>query len=1110
MTPSLSLKYSSQNNANDSIFGYGWDMPIPSVEQIRSYTPNELYNPHNFMLNWFGDQKEVVPVGVADPLFEDAVNLTGGNNGAQVGVNGANSELVIAQSFTPSITLIEGIRLQKYGTIGSPIQDIQFTISFDRNNSPSYGGDYIAATSMTKSQWDNIANGAFFDVMFPKSAIISPGKKAWIVISATQGPSGRFPDGYAFTYNNASDTYPNGRLVQYGNNGVNWMELPLDLIFATLYTKTDNFGSYSAKVDSGEQFAISYQQSNTWEIKDKSGTKYTFGSTSASRNDDPLAPTRINSWLLDEIKDTRGNTIKYEYFKDKGRVYPKRIRYTGYEDDPGIYEIAFEPFASGATASNRLDPTISYAAGFKAETRYLVSAITIKVNGQDRRRYTFWYGNGDNKVRTLLTGIQEQGKSESGVLATFPKTTFSYQTKTPGWESAPAVNVTLPPQKNFISSSNNANETGGSFFLELNGDGRTDIYADPANLEAFQNTGNGTFSKIPWNKPFTGRLYNQVLQGPAEAFLLDINSDGLTDALAEPGAYLSNGVNGWIRAPEWDIPTNGGGRVADINGDGLNDFVYARYRSPDFDHLEESTKVVSLNTGHGFEVRQDYSIPIYFSYNSDKDTYQLLDVNGDRFVDIIAVDQTSESSPGSVYLNNGFNGWESTPSAIWKMTLEPFTPTPQPNQWPMDLHPLTRFADVNSDGFIDIIRSYNEMKVYQTIPDTMQINQVYLNNGVNGWTRSSAWENTIPKWFMTYVLDAFPNITTVDLEALIVDINGDDIVDVAESYYGFDPKDVVRPASVATEQLQSKYSRWHQNIYLGKGATPDVLTGITYPEDGSKNISYTLSNQYQNTRLPFPFLTVSQIKENDGLGNTSAVSYSYEGGYYYADSKDANENRFAGFHKVTTTREDRSSVVRYYHQGEGSADGSALGEYQDTIQKKGRLYREEVYEASGRKLAQTINRWDQQNQGYGVAFVFLASSVDTVFDVSGNHKDTASAYTYDGYGNIIFTTEYGEVNGKEDGSFTDTLSDSVTTNTTYAINTGAHIMGLPGTTIITDFTGTRKSETHYYYDNKPLWEVIYGNLTGTEQWWDTRSRYVGAYTSYNSFGLPVTATDPNN
>jgi len=92
------------------------------------------------------------------------------------------------------------------------------------------------------------------------------------------------------------------------------------------------------------------------------------------------------------------------------------------------------------------------------------------------------------------------------------------------------------------------------------------------------------------------------------------------------------------------------------------------------------------------------------------------------------------------------------------------------------------------------------------------------------------------------------------------------------------------------------------------------------------------------------------------------------------------ESQFAGFHQVNQIQSDKI-VKSYFHQG-GGVNGQAYGEFEDNIVKKGRTYRQEVYQETLGQLQllkQTINKWVKEDLGNNRSFVKLASTVNYDF-----------------------------------------------------------------------------------------------------------------------------------
>ncbi len=97
-----------------------------------------------------------------------------------------------------------------------------------------------------------------------------------------------------------------------------------------LVSRSADWGTnyYGEKIEGG---LSKYQLESTanglaWVVTSKDGTKYYYGSTSASRQD--FSNGDIFKWCLDTVVDTNGNTMTISYTKNQGDIYPNQIDYT--------------------------------------------------------------------------------------------------------------------------------------------------------------------------------------------------------------------------------------------------------------------------------------------------------------------------------------------------------------------------------------------------------------------------------------------------------------------------------------------------------------------------------------------------------------------------------------------------------------------------------------------------------------------------------------------------------------------------------------------------------------------------------------------------------------
>jgi RHS repeat-associated protein len=234
------------------------------------------------------------------------------------------------------------------------------------------------------------------------------------------------------------------------------------------------------------------------------------------------------------------------------------------------------------------------------------------------------------------------------------------------------------------------------------------------------NTGSG-FGPTDERWALPARLWSyENREQRAEAALVDLDGDGLPDliracATAASGDQLEvwlntgSGFTGPIarwRPPHvlWDYATvamlRQKGELADVNGDGLPDFVVAYTNSAGSLRAE-----TWLNTGAGWLRDADWDLPTHlWSYEDDKhrQTAQLLDVNGDGLLDVVQAHVTASGAERlQTWLNtgHGFPG-VSAPSEAW---------APPREVWSYNGNgPRTKgtFSDVNGDGGVDFVRAY--------------------------------------------------------------------------------------------------------------------------------------------------------------------------------------------------------------------------------------------------------------------------------------------------------------------------------------------------------------------------------------------------------------------
>ncbi len=744
---------------------------------------------------------------------------------------------------------------------------------------------------------------------------------------------------------------------------------------------------YRPKVETGEFLKYVFAN-DLWKITDKSGTVYTFGSTTSSREDNAASSTQIAKWMLDEVRDTNDNYVKYTYYKADNRAYPATIVYTGSGATDGPFSISF---VRSTTTSN----SPRYESGFAATTTYRISEINTAVSGSWVRKYALAYGVGDNSVRTLLSGITESARTEGSTASTtMPATTFTYENTMSQTWTASSWALPEPFTQNGIDM--------GTRDVDINGDGFPDIirfYRDATGTTikrvylnnkvdgwTLQSSWDWTYFTVPFSEYYA--VGDSNARNDNGVRFADVNGDALTDVLI---GYDGNGSSdtqkiyinygaGWSYDSSWVLPVyftryyssrvwDNGVRIADINGDGLPDLVSAQWNA------SSTLSTVFLNTGSGWSTTTSWVMPraftgAYDGVHQGKDLgTQLVDVNGDGLTDVVhGLKSTIFGNSKNTYLNTG-SGWAT--STLWDL--------PDYLIWADEAVSDIgyRFEDVNGDGLVDL-------SINNTFGGSIPDDDIYINTGA-GWTNSIG--NFPPYQFVT---------STGDTGARFMDVNADRL-----------PDEVYGNTSSSTGPVSS------EETYLNRREVGDLLINVTEPKGGTLAITYQSSHEYRsagsstNPSLPFPITTVATTTKDAGFGTTETQAYLYEGGDYWFDATLFRDRKFAGFSTMTKTGPTQKERI-YFHQG--NETNVTSGEYADDSTKIGFPYRSEVADLANRPYKVSTSEWVTSDLGSSASFVKETQTIDLAYDGDSDYKARAVTYVYDDTNGLLTTkTEWGEV-----------------------------------------------------------------------------------------------------
>ncbi|MBU0757621.1 MAG: VCBS repeat-containing protein, partial [Nanoarchaeota archaeon] len=246
--------------------------------------------------------------------------------------------------------------------------------------------------------------------------------------------------------------------------------------------------------------------------------------------------------------------------------------------------------------------------------------------------------------------------------------------------------------------------------------------------------------------------------------------------------------------------------------------VSYRLLNPSLSTIANIVLFGSDNSSELYDILFDYHLP---SQNFTKNTsiwiapqfssastdygVRLVDVNNDGFVDLVRRD----ASINKVWINNKTNGWNENTS--WTVPEVIISGTTDQG---------VRFADVNNDGFTDLVKA----KAGTT-------KTVYVNNG-------TAWNSDTSLVFPLDIVDA----GGVNQGVILADINGDGKIDVLRSKDGLDKKTYLNNGSGWTDATSS----WDIPEYFFDGSGDTGLRLVDVNGDGLPDLIKGTSSAWLN------------------------------------------------------------------------------------------------------------------------------------------------------------------------------------------------------------------------------------------------------------------------
>jgi len=365
-----------------------------------------------------------------------------------------------------------------------------------------------------------------------------------------------------------------------------------------------------------------------WEVVDKEGKRFFYGGEPANGLDaasvlaDPGARPNVFRWMLREVRDPNGNTIRYHYDVVHGgaggepwrQIYLRSIRYTGADGSDGPYEVLFN------REGGRPDVIVDGQPGFKTVLSDRLTSIDVRLVTEAAplvRRYRLEYVAGAFSKSLLSRVIQygEDGTTE------FNRHTFEYFDEV----------TTDPAKPTVLSGFRETPGFGGATTVDGGG-----LLFDQEST-AFGGVGGGTdqthfyggITYSGYRKEFSAgaKVGQEVSDSTTLLTLLDLNGDGLLDQVFQSGnaVYFRANTGGPQSAPNFAPNTVKIQSLSELGSEASTTFT-----------LGAETYV------------QGASIFVDKSFTRNRGDSYLSDVNGDGLVDFVM--------NGAVYFNTLVNG----------------------------------------------------------------------------------------------------------------------------------------------------------------------------------------------------------------------------------------------------------------------------------------------------------------------------------------------------------------------------------------------------------------------------------------------------------------------